>query len=62
MIGGEPYTLGLFDTAGKIMIYWFSGIAFIVELGSVFQCVTYDELICGVVCLQVRKIMTGYDH
>lgn len=25
MIGGEPYTLGLFDTAGKYLLFYFSG-------------------------------------
>lgn len=24
MIGGEPYTLGLFDTAGKYLLFYFS--------------------------------------
>lgn len=42
MIGGEPYTLGLFDTAG--MFHSFNLIAFPIELGTVW-------LICGVVSL-----------
>ncbi len=28
MIGGEPYTLGLFDTAGMIYIFFFSNLIY----------------------------------
>lgn len=37
MIGGEPYTLGLFDTAGKIMFYLLNLMAFVIESGTVFS-------------------------
>lgn len=32
MIGGEPYTLGLFDTAGTVQITWFNLFTFIYSL------------------------------
>lgn len=57
MIRGEPYTLGLFDTAGKFVFYSLNFIAFPVELRFFLA-----QWICGVVSPQVRTIMTGYDH
>lgn len=38
MIGGEPYTLGLFDTAGKIMFYSFNLIAPLIEEKQLLVC------------------------
>lgn len=37
MIGGEPYTLGLFDTAGKIMLLPLKLIAVLIELSAVIS-------------------------
>lgn len=53
MIGGEPYTLGLFDTAGKIIFGSFCWIAFLLEL-KLFS-LSHDKLICGVFLLFIGQ-------
>lgn len=50
MIGGEPYTLGLFDTAGKTVFYSFNLIALLIELIA-FISLSHGKLICIVVSL-----------
>ncbi len=50
MIGGEPYTLGLFDTAGEIMFYCFNLIALLIEL-SAFISLSHGKLTCSVASL-----------
>lgn len=61
MIGGEPYTLGLFDTAGKLV---FESLSVSLFLSHFCQSKTFGKkmsLFCFSFdcCSQVRKIMTG---
>lgn len=61
MIGGEPYTLGLFDTAGKLVLESLSVSLF---LSHFCQSKTFGKkmsLFCFSFdcCSQVRRIMTG---
>lgn len=51
MIGGEPYTLGLFDTAGKKCL----------NIKIVIFSFIYSNLLCLFNKYQVRKIMIASD-
>ena len=57
MIGGEPYTLGLFDTAGNTNV--FASLSLYILMVSIKQ--KGKHLSCGR-CSQVRRIMTGCVH
>lgn len=58
MIGGEPYTLGLFDTAGNMNVFEsLSLFCYLCYSKIRFKNVPVSLFICC--CLQVRRITTG---
>lgn len=56
MIGGEPYTLGLFDTAGNTNV--FDSLSSYFIFATLKQTEKFPSFSCDC-CSQVRRIMTG---